>query len=739
MSNQVILQIAVPTPLRCLFDYLPPHNASSATLQTGMRIQVPLGNRKVIGILINKISHSKIDNSKLKTALQILDDKPLLPSTLIELISWASDYYQHPIGDCWHNAIPNSLRKGDNLELRTQKMLRLTVKGKGLPVGALQRAGKQKILLERLQQNGQLSGKQAQEEGISRPVIKALLDKQLIEEVTIEDQHAVLAHFATNQKGSETALSLNQQQQYAKESISKQLNQFNVFLLEGVTGSGKTEVYLQIIAEVLDRKCQALVLVPEIGLTPQTVDRFKRRFSCTIGVLHSGLNDRERLDAWLLSQRGQAGIIIGTRSAIFTPMANPGIIIVDEEHDLSFKQQDGFRYSARDIAVMRGQFEQIPVVLGSATPSLESINNAEYKRYQHLRLTERAGQAKDPEFNLLDIRHKPLTEGFSKPLLDAIEQTLKSQQQALVFINRRGFAPVLMCHDCGWIAECPACDIRMTVHREPPRLHCHHCELIKPLPNHCPNCQSQPLQQLGLGTERSEIALTQLFPTTPIYRIDRDTTQRKFAMENMVNDINQGGAAILVGTQMLAKGHHFPHVTLVAILDADAGLFGVDFRAPERMGQLLIQVAGRAGRAENPGSVYIQTHFPEHPLINTLITRGYPTFAHNLLAERQRLGLPPRSYMALLRSDHNDPDRVTRFLSEVRHTAERQALPLHLVGPLPAAIAKRAHRYRYQLLIISPQRRQLQQAIRSLIQSIETMASARSLRWSIDIDPQDMN
>lgn len=737
MPANLILHIAVPTPLRRLFDYLPPDDLPEEqypALKTGMRVLVPLGSRKVVAMLVATSEQSDYTQKKLKPAYKILDDAPILPAALIKLLRWAADYYHHPLGECWLSILPTLLRKGEALSGRQHKYLRLSTWGKGLGDNSLSRAKKQQQLIKVLGQYDALALSKTLELGHSRAVIKALKEKKLIEEFQLEAPPPadILSQAA------EKPLPLNNEQHEATEKIIASLNHFSVLLLEGVTGSGKTEVYLQAIAAVLKEGKQALVLVPEIGLTPQTVKRFKNRFHCPIVALHSGLNDRERLDSWLQSAREQAGIIIGTRSAIFVPMAKPGIIIIDEEHDISFKQQKGFRYSARDLAVMRGQYEDIPVVLGSATPSIETLYNAQYRRYQHLKLTERAGNAQPPDFRLIDIRHKKLAEGLSSELIEAVKETIEAQQQVLIFLNRRGFAPTLMCDDCNWIAECQFCELRMTVHRSPAHLHCHHCDHQQALPYQCPQCKSQPLTELGQGTERCELILQQLFPDTPLFRIDRDTTQRKNAMQNMVNAINKGGAAILVGTQMLAKGHHFPDVTLVAIIDCDAGLFGSDFRAPERMGQLLIQVAGRAGRAEKPGSVYIQTHFPEHPLITTLISRGYHPFAQDLLAERTQLGLPPCGFMALIRSEHTQVQTSEIFLRETRQLAENLRLPIKILGPLPSPLAKKAGRFRFQLLFVSQQRQTLQQLLKQLMGNLESLPSGRKVRWSVDIDPQDM-
>ena len=514
-------------------------------------------------------------------------------------------------------------------------------------------------------------------------------------------------------------------------------------MLDGVTGSGKTEVYLQIIATVLARGQQALVLVPEISLTPQTIGRFRRRFQCRIAVLHSGLTDTERLHAWLDARDGVAQIIIGTRSALFTPMARPGVLIVDEEHDGSFKQQDGFRYSARDLAVVRARRENICIVLGSATPSLESLYNVRGGRYTHLPLTERAGLAAQPSLHLVDTTQEQVQEGFSGPLLSRIGSHLQAGNQVLVFLNRRGFAPTLQCGDCGWISECAHCDARMTLHKTTPHLRCHHCDSRRPIDRHCPLCKSRNLQALGLGTERSQVWLQGLFPDTRVLRIDRDTTRRKNELDVLLNEVHQGGPCILIGTQMLAKGHHFPRVTLVAVLDADAGLFSADFRGQEHTAQLLMQVAGRSGREGMPGEVLIQTRHASHPTLQTLVREGYGHFARVLLEERRLAGMPPYSALALIRAEAEDYRAPESFLALVRTLAEARLREtaesgITLMGPLPAPMEKRAGKFRAQLQISAQQRPLLQQLLAGLCPQIEALREARSVRWSVDVDPQDM-
>ncbi len=738
MSEPVIFSVAIPSPLRRTFDYLPPQAPSlpdPKRLKPGVRLLVPFGHQQVVGILLEVKSSSSLPIQQLREVYGSLDTEPVIPDDLLKLCQWAANYYHHPLGEVVHTAMPALLRQGEAAQLQGDDVWELTAEGKGLPEGALKRAPKQSHLHKLLLNEGCLSKQQLEHYSVNRTTLNNLISKGLARQSTrlpAAKKHGQLLR--------QPSLPLNPEQHTALEQI--QLQRYRTYLLEGATGSGKTEVYLQLIERVVNAGNQALVLVPEIGLTPQTISRFEQRFAVNIAVLHSGLSSRERLQAWLSTAAGRAKIAIGTRSAIFTPLPNPGVIIVDEEHDPSFKQQDGFRYSARDLAVMRASQLGIPLLLGSATPALETLHNALGNRYQRLQLTQRAGQAQQPDIQLIDIRGQQLQEGFSKALLNTMEMELNLGHQVLVFINRRGFAPTLLCHDCGWVAVCPHCDARLTVHQQPRHLHCHHCDHQRPLTRQCPECFSTDLNSVGLGTERSEFFLQHYFPKIKIHRIDRDTTRRKNAIGNVIDEINQGQACILVGTQMLAKGHHFPSVTLVAVIDADGGLLSTDFRGPERMGQLLTQVAGRAGRERKRGRVIIQSHHCQHPLMQTLIHQGYHPFARYLLNERQQTHMPPYRYLALLRAESKRAQNATEFLTTARQIAERlqpASVELHYLGPLPAALEKRNNRFRYQLQINAAGRPHLQSLLKALCQQLDNHPLSRRVRWSIDVDPQEMN
>ena len=743
LSKQQVYQVAVPSPLRRLFDYLPPENGSN-TLQPGIRVKVPFGRRQVTGFVVSASNGSNYPLEKLKPIKSVLDQEPLLSETLFELYLWAASYYQHPVGEALATTLPSLLRKGEPIPQATQTHWQLTTHGKGLPDSALQRAPRQQQLLNALQHSPSLSGEQIKPLGISRPVIKQLEKKGLIESLEVEQQTQwQLENLLEDQLGDllgEEPLKLYPEQADAFSTIDT--GSFNTYLLHGETGSGKTEIYLQLIEQVIRTGKQALALIPEISLTPQTLKRFQQRFNCPIAVLHSGLTDRERALDWDAARTGKAPVVLGTRSAIFTPLKSPGLLIVDEEHDNSFKQQDGFRYSARDIAVVRAHRENIPLLLGSATPSLESLHNCDLGRYKKLTLSSRPGNAKQPEWQLVDLHQTKLKTGFSAELIQAMEKELQQSHQILVFLNRRGFAPTLSCHSCGWIADCHHCEARLTVHRSINRLLCHHCEHREPVPAKCPNCHSGQLQFLGQGTERSETLLEALFPGTPVIRVDRDTTRRKSAMQSVVDRVNSGDPCILVGTQMLAKGHHFPNVTLVVILDADGGLFSPDFRAPERMGQLITQVAGRAGRGDKPGKVILQSHYCSHPLITTLSQQGYGDFSRQLLNERKLAELPPFNHLCVIRAEAHQASDAERFLRFARQQAEQlhPASPqLGYLGPLPSPMEKRSGRYRQQLSITGASRPQLQQLLTALCQQLEQAPLGKKVRWAVDVDPQDLS
>ena len=616
-------------------------------------------------------------------------------------MKWSWEYYQHPPGEVLATALPVRLRQGAPAEPDKIETWQLSPQISAEALTALQRAPRQKALFNAIEAAGSLSREDCLAQGFSSSILAALAEKGLIERHEIDQTQL---NWTTDRVTREEPQTPNVEQLAAIDTIRSSLGQFQCLLLNGVTGSGKTEVYMQAIGAALSTGLQALVLVPEIGLTPQLVSRFQSRFNCPITALHSGLNDNERLRGWWAARSGQSGIILGTRSAVFTALANPGLIIVDEEHDASFKQQDGFRYSARDLAIVRAREESIPVVLGSATPALESLANAQSGRFGNLVLSQRAGGAKTPEIKLLDINESQISEGFSGVLLDLMRSHLDRGNQVLVFLNRRGFAPSLVCDSCGSVFECARCDAQLTVHRSPPGLRCHHCDSQQRLPDTCAACGSSQLHTRGMGTQKSEAFLSNYFGAYPVMRIDRDSTRRKHALDRQLQAIQKGDPAILVGTQMLAKGHHFPKVTLVAVLDADNGLFSADFRGQEHMMQLLFQVAGRAGRAEEPGMVAVQTRHASHTALQGLLANDYAEVARLLLAEREAVAMPPYSHLALFRAESQNLSRSLELLEQIRALCLETLshLPSNSVDihrPLPAPMEKRAGKFRTQMML----------------------------------------
>lgn len=734
MSDSTILKVAVNVPLSRDFDYLPP--ASGPVPAVGCRVLVPFGRRQQIGMVTAHANESVISAARIRRCSRVLDENAILSDPDLWLIRFASDYYHHPIGEVVSAALPALLRQGKPLHPTVERVA-ITDSGAQENIDTLaQRAPRQAELLEALIDAG---GDGLDAELLTdtlptwRRAAKRLGEKGLLSifEVRAEDFDERLV------SEQSPDLTLNADQERALE-ILRASDQFGVFLLDGVTGSGKTEVYLQRVRNILEQGRQVLILVPEIGLTPQLVSRLTDRLGIEPALLHSGLSNNARLAAWRAARSGAARLVVGTRSAIFTPLNKPGLIIVDEEHDHSFKQQEGLRYSARDLAIARAKRLDIPVILGSATPTLEMLQHCRNGTYEHIILPARAGEAKPPVMRLIDTVRSPATDGISEPLAEAIQKHLHDGGQILLFLNRRGFAPTLICSNCGHIAGCDRCDSRLTVHARNRQLQCHHCGACRPLKEQCDEC-GETVKPLGEGTERLEESLRTRFPDVAISRIDSDSTQQKGAMHEALESATLGHANILVGTQMLSKGHHFPNLTLVGIVNADQGLFGTDFRSAERMAQSIIQVAGRAGRESRPGEVLIQTAFPENEFWSTLIEGGYSQIADDALAEREITRWPPFTRLALLRSAAHQKADAHRFLDVARrHLAAEANETLRILGPVDAPMARKAGRYRAQLLLQSSDRSTLHRALRILRPMLEADASARKVRWSIDVDPGEL-
>ncbi len=728
------VQVAVPVYLNDCFDYQVSAE-QYAQAEIGARVAVSFGRQNLVGVIVKKIPiNEPIDSHfKLKAITELLDDHAILDSKVLNLLTWSSQYYQFPIGEVIQTALPTLLRQGKPYDLlaRVWKVIDLNAEDK------VKRSEKQQDAYKILK----LHPKGTQENilnlsGIETATLK-VLEKKAIIQFALEPQNTQPEPVQLAQ----LPLTPNEDQKKAIQTILKALKKYQAFLLDGLTGSGKTEVYLQVMHEVLKQGKQVLVLVPEIGLTPQTISRFQSRFHCNIALLHSGLNDSKRLQAWQHAQTGKASIILGTRSAIYTPLPNLGLIILDEEHDLSFKQQEGFRYHARDVALYRAHLENCPIILGSATPSIESYYLARQEKLTRIELNQRAGVALMPKMHLIDLKVAKKQHGLSDVLIGEIKKRLDKKEQVLIFLNRRGYAPVLICESCGWQANCPNCDAHFTLHLKPyQHLHCHHCGTINRLPDACPQCNQQQLKPIGIGTAKVEETLTELFPNFPVLRVDRDSTSRVGSWQKIYDQIQKSEPTILLGTQMLAKGHHFPYVTLVAILDIDAGLLSVDFRATERTAQLIIQVAGRAGRGENKGEVYLQTLRPDHPLLNTLIHNDYRTFAKQTLKDRQVALLPPFRYASLIRCESKHQEENLKFLTEMTQLLRQMSEP-HLIdiwGPIPAPMERKAGRYQAHVVLLSQDRAKMHFYVHQwwplLLQQ-----KPSTMKVTIDVDPQELS
>ncbi|AKS40626.1 primosomal protein N' [Wenzhouxiangella marina] len=707
------MQVAVPVPLPQLFDYLPP--AGEAPPAVGSRVLVPFGRRRLVGLVVSQ------DPASLEGALKPIEDvldQGLLTPELVELARWCARYYLFPPGELVNLLLPTALRRSQPFRPAAPEAWRLTAAGLQAD---LERAPRQAELREQLL-GAPRSREQLLEQGFRPELIRRMHQSGLIE---ASEQQPELR--------PEPGPALNDEQREAVVRLLAARRRFAAFVLAGVTGSGKTEVYLRAARALMGRRGQVLVIVPEIGLTPQLVRRFERRLGQRAWTYHSDLSEGERLACWQAARSGRARLIIGTRSAVFLPLKQAALIVVDEEHDSSLKQQDGARYHGRDVAVLRAQREQVPIVLGSATPALESLNNIDQGRYRLLRLRRRAGQAQEPRWRVLDQRGQ--TGPLSDALLGLIRKHLMAGGQVLLYRNRRGFAPVLMCKACGWSAECTRCSAHLTWHQVGERLQCHHCGAVQRPPRRCPECGDPGLVPLGAGTERLEALLNEQFPDTPVHRVDRDRLTGKHDFETLLETVRDGRPCILVGTQMLAKGHHLPGVTLAAVLDVDQGLFSADFRAPERLGQAIYQVAGRAGRADREGEFVLQTHHPEHLLLELLGRGDYLLFARQLLEERRAAALPPASGLALLRAESQQTEPARRFL---RRAADiLQGSGLNVSGPVPAIMTRRAGFWRYQLWVQSAERARLANVMAGQLSQLQALPEARRVRWHADMDPLD--
>jgi primosomal protein N' (replication factor Y) (superfamily II helicase) len=717
-----ILRVALDLPLPTLFDY---RHDDATPAEIGRRVVVPFGKRRVVGIVVDVAAKSEVADHRLRRAESILRDAPPLSREWMALARFCSNYYHKPLGEVIMASLPPRLRVQRPIPPAPASYV-LTASGQDGIATTPARQKRLRALLERLALGPAPETELARlGQGWRRALERGV--------------EAGWVAPATAERGSVRFVSLHaptQEQQQAIESLRQTLSQFAVTLLFGITGSGKTEIYLHLVAEVLDRGRQALVLVPEIALTPALEAAFRERFpGAAITVQTSAMAELERTRGWLNAQSGGTDIVLGTRLAAFTPLPRLGLIVVDEEQDASFKQQEGLRYSARDVAIVRAQRAEVPVVLCSATPSLETFHHAKSGKYGLVELTRRAiDRAELPRVHLVDVRKHPPKEGVAAPVIEALTARLARGEQSLVFLNRRGYAPVLACQACGWVKGCARCSAHMVLHLEARTLRCHHCGLAEGIPKACPQCGNVDLRGFGRGTQRIESTLAELFPDAGVLRMDSDSARGRGRLDELLGRAERSD--ILVGTQILAKGHHFERLTLVAVLNADSGLFASDYRAGERMFAQLHQVAGRAGRAGLPGEVMIQTRYPHHPVYRSLMRHDFAGFSESLLAERREAGFPPFVFEAVLRAESPDPAPAMRFLRMALEQAPKSRGAISVFDPAPMSLPRLAGMERAQVLLQSGSRPRLQEFLREWSATLYELP-ARDVRWHIDVDPTD--
>jgi primosomal protein N' (replication factor Y) (superfamily II helicase) len=740
-----LISVALPIPVRKLFDYLPTtENPDPALYKPGQRCLVPFGNRKLTGVIVSCHQHTAIPPGSLKAIVSLLDTEPFLPESTLAVYQWIAQYYHAPLGEVICSALPPVMRKPkqqSELYNKVTSVIWRTEANTCNPATDKVRGPKQRSLLAMLSKH--VSGMMQKDivaMGYQVTQLKKLQEKNLV--------HCQRDIIMANQTMQTIALpQLNQGQQAAFDKIKPLANHFAPILLHGVTGSGKTEVYICWLNFLLEagaddqvKKGQALVLVPEIALTPQTIRRFRQYFGNQVISYHSAMSAKERLQSWILTQQNKARIIIGTRSALLLPFKHLLTIVVDEEHDSSFKQQDGARYNARDVAILRARLNNCPVIMGSATPSFESLYNASQSRFTKIELKHRHASQPLPVFEIINIRSRPLAGGISPPALQEITQKLEAGEQIMVFINRRGYAPVIMCTDCGWTAECSSCDARLTFHLQHNILRCHHCGRSYSPPKQCPSCTSQNVKPVGAGTERTEQVLRSHFPDVPIIRIDRDSTQTRKKLDSLLQQINSGSPCLIVGTQMLAKGHDFPNLNTVLIVNADRGLFSSDFRAVEKTAQLIMQVAGRAGRHFQRGQVLLQTQLPEHPIIQAISHHNYEAIYKVELDLRRQAKLPPVYQLCIIRADATDMtagiETLASFKDEIASLAGRS---VRLLGPVSSVLQRKHNRYHSLLWVLAKDKGTLRKLLHDWLGWREKIGlkSSQKVKWQLDVDPSE--
>lgn len=727
-----ICSFALSLPVYNLFDY---ELDESIQPVAGQRFKLPFGQGKKLGILVSCQSGTETRHKNIKAVLQQLDAEPMISSHLMKLASWLAEYYCQPFGEVLFQFLPRLARKAELMtETRVQFWVANAVDEKLLHSIKSKAPRQYDVLKALIQSKNGLNAVQLRQihDAWHQPV-KVLFDKGLISKELRENLPLV-------DSVPQASFELTPDQQGVCQQISPHLNKFIVHLIQGVTGSGKTEVYLDLMEQVIEQGKQVIYLVPEIGLTPQLLKRLQSRLGSGVVSSHSAMTELQRYQSWDQFKRGVVRVIIGTRSALFSESSKLGLIIIDEEHDASFRQQDGLRYHARDVAIKRAQMLNIPIVLGSATPSLESLHNCDKPHFRLYRLDQRVGHSKPPAIELLDCSQIPLNTGCSPQLLKAIKKHLSASGQVLLFLNRRGFAPVVMCHECGWQSSCYQCDSRMTLHQSVNKLICHHCGFSVMVPYKCPDCGDKEIRHYGVGTQQLEEFLQGQFPEVEIIRIDRDSVKSSKQFEARMRPVREAKPCILVGTQMLAKGHDYPHITLVGMLDCDQALYSSFYRASERLIQTVLQVSGRAGRAEKKGQALLQTAFPSDPIMQNLCHQSYSELVQSILEERKMVGFPPYTRVVTFLVDAVELELaleklnlLKQYLSDINQNSK-----VKVIGPIPALMTRRIGRYRAQLSILSGDIQSIRSVLQQLMPKIQSIRNTRKSRLTIEVDPLDL-
>jgi primosomal protein N' (replication factor Y) (superfamily II helicase) len=729
--RKVIATVALFAPLRQMYDYIV-SSSMYESLLIGHRVWVPLRSSFRVGIVLRIRDSSAVDISRFKLIIEILDESPIVSEKMLDLACWASAYYHHPIGEVVATILPAPLRKKALIPSIGSESWVLTELGRqAIKLGSV-KGSRQKDLLTTLERNESVSAEELGELDYNwRSPMRIILERNYaVKRLVVATPMASVGLL-----GSKTVL--NAEQTHASKTIHETLGRFQPTVLYGVTGSGKTEVYFDVIDTVIERGGQILFLLPEIALTKHLVKRFRHRFGNQVAALHSGLNNKERLTTWVRIQKSEVRVLLGTRSAVWLDLPDLKLIIVDEEHDTAYKQQDGFRYSARDIAIVRAQRANIPVVLGSATPSFETLVNVEHRSYQLVRLNTRPLASSKTKVQSIDVRGLKLIGGLSEPLIRNMRDHLGNGRQVVLFLNRRGFSPMMICRSCGMLMTCLRCDAYLVYHKQKESMICHHCGYRKSAFSKVNCCIEEVIEPLGLGTEGIEEAVRDLFPDKRVCRVDRDSIRSPKALEKILSEIGSGEIDILIGTQMVSKGLDFENVTLVGVVDADSRLYSIDFRAEERLAQLLVQVSGRAGRGSKPGAVFIQTHKPENAVLRRIIDDGYDAYSKLALPERKEVGFPPYVAMALVRAESKDSNRPTLFLAKVREILVEENPKADISFPIPAVMALRAGRVRALLIVRAPVKIEVQSLLAACLDKIENLSKVVRIRWTIDVDPQE--